>query len=167
MSNKTPKRPEEKTESAPRLTKDRSYAHLLFGAVMLFLGGWLLWSGIARLTDNQQMLIAPNGRINVEIAEDADERYKGLSDRKTISGGMLFVYDTSSIEHCLVMRDMRFSIDMVWMDADKKVVSVQSNVSPETYPEVFCPESIARYALELPAGEAEKLKITVGERLVF
>lgn len=141
--------------------------HLSIGAIMLFFGGWLLWSGVSNLTDNVSPLITPNGRIQIEIADDAEERYQGLSGRESIDGGLLFVYDEASADHCLVMRDMRFSIDMVWLDENKNVITIQSEVSPDTYPEVFCPNSSARYALELPAGDADRLNIEQGSKLIF
>lgn len=134
---------------------------------MLCIGGWLLWSGVMRVTDNKQLLVAPNGRITIEIADKDEERYRGLSGRQSIEGGLLFVYEDPSYEHCLVMRDMLFAIDMVWLDEDKKVVSVEENVSPDTFPEIFCPTEPAKYALELEAGQASKLGVVDGKKLVF
>lgn len=167
MSNKTLKKPEEKTESAPNPTRNRASIHLLLGAGMLFLGGWLLWSGVQRVIDNKQLLVTPNGRINIEVADEAEERYQGLSGRYSVDGGLLFVYEETSTEHCLVMRDMNFAIDMVWLNEDKVVVTVEENVAPETYPEIFCPDQPAMYALELAAGKADEHGIEVDKKLVF
>jgi uncharacterized membrane protein (UPF0127 family) len=56
---------------------------------------------------------------------------------------------------------------MVWVDDEKKVVTVEKNVAPETYPQSFCPSSPAKYGLELPSGDAAKLGIEKGVSLQF
>lgn len=167
MSSKTPKKQQEETESARKPLK-RSPAHLFFGAVMLIIGGLLLWNGLSSVADGKQILVAPDGRIDVEVADDRNERYQGLSGRESLEGGMLFVYENESDMHCLVMRDMLISLDMVWLDKDKTVINVESNVTPDTYPDQsFCPEGSSLYALELPSGDAKKLGIAPGVRLVY
>lgn len=170
MSNKTPKKLLEEIGSEPNTPPPkptRSYSKLLLALAMLAFGGWLLWYGIRNVTDDRQILVAPQGRIQIEVADDDYERYTGLSDRAFIEGGLLFEYPESSEDHCLTMRRMFFPIDMVWLDNDKKVITVEESVSPDTFPEVFCPDKSARYALELGSGEADRLGIRVGSQLVF
>jgi uncharacterized membrane protein (UPF0127 family) len=166
MSNKTPKKPLNETESALK-RPDRSLKKLLFGVILLSLGSWAIYSGVSSLFDNTLRLLVPNGFINVEVVDTPESRQLGLSGRTSISdsAGMLFVFDLSSEAHCLVMRDMQFSIDMVWMNDNREVVTVTPNVTPETYPEIFCPDSPAKYALELSNSNAEKLGIVPGEKL--
>jgi uncharacterized membrane protein (UPF0127 family) len=127
----------------------------------------LLISGISGLLDGKQAVVTPGGLIRVEVADTAEARFQGLSGRSSIDdgGGLLFVFDTTSDSHCLTMRDMNFAIDMVWLDDEKKVITVKSDVKPETYPEVFCPERPARYALELNASRAGDLRIEPGAQL--
>jgi len=96
-------------------------------------------------------------------------RQKGLSGRESLSpkSGMLFVFDSSSEKNCFWMKDMKFAIDMVWIDDQKNVVTVTQNVGPDTYPSVFCPEVSVKYGLEINAFSAEKYGIKTGEKLSF
>jgi uncharacterized membrane protein (UPF0127 family) len=65
------------------------------------------------------------------------------------------------------MKDMRFPIDMLWLDANGRVVTLRGSVSPDTYPAVFSATEPARFVLELPAGYADRHSISLGERLVL
>jgi uncharacterized membrane protein (UPF0127 family) len=166
MSNKTPKKQPEETESALKYpVKKKRY--LIFGVLMLLVGALVLYSGVSSLLDNKTRMLTPNGFITVEIADTPETRKQGLSGRDSLSDseGMLFEFDTTLISNCLVMRDMLISIDMVWMNESREVVTVIPNVSPETYPDVFCPEQPAKYSLELASGNAEKLEIKPGAKL--
>lgn len=166
MSNKTLKKQPEETESALKLpVKKKRY--LVFGIVMLIVGVFAVYSGISSLLDNKTRMLTPNGFIIVEIVNTPETRKQGLSGRESISDseGMLFEFDVTTADNCLVMRDMLISIDMVWMNENREVVTVTPAVAPETYPDTFCPEQPAKYSLELASGNAEKLEITPGTKL--
>ena len=66
---------------------------------------------------------------------------------------MLFVLDTPSIQG-VWMKDMEFSIDIIWIDENKKIITIARDVAPVTYPQVFYPTELAKYILEVPAGFA-------------
>lgn len=80
------------------------------------------------------------------------------------SGGMLFVFPTDGLWR-IWMKDMRFNLDIVWLDAHKRVVHIVHNATPASYPDVFVPSRQARYVLELPSGGAAGL--TRGETVRF
>ena len=142
---------------------------LVVGLVLLFFGGWALFTGVRSVTDNKIPLLTPNARITAEVVDDSDSRALGLSNRESIGEfeGMLFVFDEVSIENCLWMKDMKIDIDMVWLNSDKQVVTVQSNVSPDTYPQSFCPTEDAKYSLEVGSGRAVEFGLEPGERVSF
>ena len=106
--------------------------------------------------------------INVTIASTDAERQLGLGGRSGLAPdeGMLFVFQSDG-EYGFWMKDMQFSIDMVWISADKKIVYMAQNVSPDTYPEDFVPTAPARYVLELPAGYATAHNVKVGDSVQF
>jgi uncharacterized membrane protein (UPF0127 family) len=166
MSNKTLKKQPEETESAPKV-RSRNPRHLIFGILLLALGFFALYNGLSSLFDNTLRLLAPNGFITVEVVNTPETRQMGLSGRTSLSDreGMLFEFDSVDTENCFWMKDMQFSIDMVWMDDNREVVTVTSNVSPDTYPERFCPDKPAKYGLEIASGRAESLEITPGSKL--
>lgn len=95
-------------------------------------------------------------------------RDKGLGDRDGLADGqaMLFTFDRDDL-YAFWMKDMRFSIDMLWLDHDLDVVWVEKNVSPDSYPHVYTPAKPARYVLETNAGELEALHIKVGDKAAF
>ena len=165
MSNKTPKKPDAATGSA----RKPNFTRLLLGIALVVFGIFVVVTSVISLTDNKQRMLAPNGFMTIEIADTPDSRYAGLSNRSNLDedSGLMFVFDNTSINHCLVMRDMNFSIDMIWLNEQKEVVTVTPDVAPETYPEVFCPSEPAKYALEVNSGQAERYGITEDEQLRF
>lgn len=166
MSKTTHSEPEKKTKSA----RNKNPLGLWLGGALVFFGLFAVVNGILSLTDNKTRLLAPEGIFTVEILETPELRYKGLSNRESIRSneGLLFVFDTPSTENCFVMRDMQFSIDMVWLDENKQVVTVTERVAPETYPaETFCPTKPAKYGLEVLEGRAAETGITIDTKLRF
>lgn len=102
----------------------------------------------------------------VLLADDTYKSTKGLGYRDNLPAnqGMLFPYKVEE-QQCFWMKGMKFSIDMIWLDADRKVTAVETNVSPATYPKSFCHDG--QYVLELNAGQAEKAAIRQGVQLEF
>jgi uncharacterized membrane protein (UPF0127 family) len=107
-------------------------------------------------------------QFQLEIVDSQAAREKGLSGRESLAPdrAMLFVFEAPA-RACMWMKDMRFSIDMVWLDADKKVIKIEQGAPPETYPQVFCTAGNASYVLELPSGTAAKKHIRLGHSLDF
>ena len=101
---------------------------------------------------------------NVEVVSDLGDRVKGLGDRASLekSEGMLFIFSKSDF-HGIWMKEMNFSIDIIWIDENLKVVGIKNGARPESYPEVFRPEAPAFYVLEINAGEAEEAEIKIGD----
>jgi uncharacterized membrane protein (UPF0127 family) len=105
---------------------------------------------------------------SLEVADTPAARQLGLGKRASLpeNRGMLFVFQRSANE-CFWMKDMRFPLDMIWLDANKKVVHIETNVSPATYPNIFCPGEPAKYVIELNAGQTNSSGIHNGETLNF
>ncbi|MDO8565197.1 MAG: DUF192 domain-containing protein [bacterium] len=106
--------------------------------------------------------------IRVEIADTEEERNQGLSDRLSIDNGsgMLFIFEIPGT-YGFWMHDMNFPIDIVWIASDWNVVGVQTQINPDTYPEVFYPPNSVKYVLEINSGEASRLGIDTGSILYF
>jgi uncharacterized membrane protein (UPF0127 family) len=77
---------------------------------------------------------------------------------------MLFVFDVIESQ-CMWMKDMKISNDMIWLDETKKVIKIQENVAPETYPNAFCSEKPAKYVIELNAGQVKRSKLELGSTI--
>ena len=79
---------------------------------------------------------------------------------------MLFVFDKPDT-YGFWMKDMHFSIDMIWLDENFRVVTVASDVPANSYPKTYHPTDKSLYVLETNAGYAEKNNIKVGDILDF
>lgn len=92
-------------------------------------------------------------KIPVHLAKSEAERIKGLSDLHSINKkhGMLFVFENSDYQS-MWMKDMLFPIDIIWIDEDYRIVHIEKNISPDTYPKIFTAPVKARFVLELKAG---------------
>jgi len=62
------------------------------------------------------------------------------------------------------MKNMKFPIDIVWLDEAKKVVHIVKNASPEySTDKTFKPNKPAKYVLELPAGTVDSNTINLNK----
>jgi uncharacterized protein len=113
-------------------------------------------------------LVTANGVIDATIASTSEDWDLGLSGLRSmdIDKGMIFIFPHADF-YRFWMKDMYFPLDIVWIDSDKKIVDVDSNVSPESYPNIFLPPVAVRYVLELNAGMAEKYGLVTGTKINF
>ncbi len=115
-------------------------------------------------------LLLRNGEktIQIERADTLATRTQGLSGRKSLAPdtGMLFIFEKSDI-YGFWMPDMYFAIDIIWIDVQKKIVHIEKNVTPESYPKIFKSTTLAQYVLEVPAGFSDQNTIEVGDEVRF
>ncbi|MEX0930603.1 MAG: DUF192 domain-containing protein [Candidatus Paceibacterota bacterium] len=106
--------------------------------------------------------------IDVDVAESPEERAQGLSGRAELADGtgMLFVFAETGL-HSFWMKDMRFSIDILWFSSDRRLVQVVKDASPESFPESFRPSEPALYVLEVPAGATSQYGVAEGNVIRF
>lgn len=107
-------------------------------------------------------------KYSLDIAASESVQQRGLGSKQTLARdeGMLFVFNKPSVR-CMWMKDMRFPIDIIWLDSAKKVTYIAANVAPETYPEQYCGDASTKYVVELKAGEAKRTGIDLGKTLKF
>ena len=106
--------------------------------------------------------------IKAEVSDTETKRSQGLSGHAPLAsdGGMLFIFPQPGI-YPFWMKDMLFSIDIIWIDAQKKVVGFSEDLSPDTYPKIFPPPSPILYALEVSAGFVKRQNIAIGDLVSF
>lgn len=104
--------------------------------------------------------------FSLAVADTKEARVAGLSnvDAMQYYDGMLFIFDTSAT-HGFWMKDMRFDLDIIWLDESGEIVHIEDRLSPDTYPRVFKPVESALYVIELNAGVAAESEIQVGDRV--
>jgi len=65
------------------------------------------------------------GSLDARVAASFRERYTGLSNTESLGDdeGMLFVHENEG-NHTIVMRDMAFPIDVIFVDANRTITSI-------------------------------------------
>lgn len=107
-------------------------------------------------------------RYSIEIADSDVSRARGLMERTQMDAdhGMLFVFDADA-PRAFWMKNTKIPLDMLFFDAERRLVSVQHDVPPclaapcPAYPS----GAPARYVLELNAGQARKIGVTSGDEM--
>ncbi|HEY4493594.1 MAG TPA: DUF192 domain-containing protein [Candidatus Paceibacterota bacterium] len=104
--------------------------------------------------------------LQLEIADSPAERTQGLSDRVSLpdDSGMLFIFDEPGY-YSFWMKNMNFPLDIIWLDENWRVVWIDENILPETYPALFNPPSPIKFVLEINTGKARELELRLGERV--
>jgi uncharacterized membrane protein (UPF0127 family) len=93
------------------------------------------------------------------LADTALARMRGLLGRRELPSGEGILLRPASSVH---MAFMRFAIDAVFLDRESRVVKVAADLQPWR----LAGARGAKSVLEIPAGEAARRGVTVGDRLV-
>ena len=120
----------------------------------------------------RQVNVTVNGvELVANVAVTNDQRSKGLSVKDTLgeNEGMLFVFKEER-EHSFWMKNMKFPIDIIWLDDYQEVVHVEHSLEP-CIPDEFCPthkpDRNSLYVLETVAGFAQKYNVTENDYVDF
>jgi uncharacterized membrane protein (UPF0127 family) len=101
-----------------------------------------------------------------EIADTARKRQLGLMGRENLAqgGGMLFVFEEEGL-YPFWMKNTLIPLDIIWLNAELKVVDVQSAAPCHENPcPVYTPCCSAKYALEINKDIAKEIGISQGLR---
>ena len=103
--------------------------------------------------------------LSLEKVDTKAAREQGLSGQSSIPNnrGMLFVFDHID-RQCMWMKDMKFNLDIAWLDAQGNVVKLEENLSPNTYPAEYCANNVL-FVIEVNAGVAEHSGLSIGSRV--
>lgn len=106
--------------------------------------------------------------LDITLADTAAKREQGLSSTPSLatSSGMLFVFSKPG-RYPFWMKDMNYSLDIIWIGRDHKIVDITKNLSPNTYPESIAPIRDTLYVLEINAGLAGKYNLKIGDKVSF
>ncbi|GIW62436.1 MAG: hypothetical protein KatS3mg090_0262 [Patescibacteria group bacterium] len=112
-------------------------------------------------------IILPNKKVILaHLADTREEQIQGLSKISDITydQGMLFKFNEPGFYE-FWMKDMLFSLDIVWISSDFEIIDITENAKPESFPETFSSKQPALYVLEVKAGFVKKNNIKVGDKL--
>jgi len=115
----------------------------------------------------------PNGKqIRAEVAFSDFELRRGLMFRDSVppGTGMLFVHGKAGT-YSYYMYQVKIPLDMIWLDGDRRIVEIASDVPPCKTRASECPtyggNVPSLYVLELGGGEAARNGLRVGDALRF
>jgi uncharacterized membrane protein (UPF0127 family) len=118
----------------------------------------------------EMVIMVSNSPVKVLIADTPEHRLKGWGDRPDMGdhGGMLFRFLTRDT-HAMVMRDMKFALDIIWLD-EGQIVDMAPNVQPEdgrseAQLTVYRPRLPATAVIELPAGFIAQKGLKIGDTI--
>ncbi len=115
---------------------------------------------------------SPHHTLRLAVARDDARRARGLMNVRAIAHGegMLFAFPGGDQRRYFWMKDTIAPLDMVFVRADGVVTTVAADV-PATLPgtpddQVERRDGVGRYVIELGAGDAARLGIAAGVKLV-
>lgn len=114
--------------------------------------------------------------IVCEIADSPKKMREGLTSQASLAAGrgMLFVYlaERPNVSFWMPQR-MKFSIDMIFLSGDKKIIHIAKSVPPcESNIPSECPTygpggQGCQYVVEVVAGHGEKMGLKIGDQVSF
>ena len=107
---------------------------------------------------------------SVELAQTDEQRQTGLMGREHLDKdkGMLFIYEDDGV-YTFWMKNTLIPLDMIWIDKNATVARIIKNAEPcgKEYCPSINPNKKAKYVLEINGGEADRIGLAEGSRLVF
>jgi uncharacterized membrane protein (UPF0127 family) len=137
--------------------------------IFIFVGLLVVIAAFVIYFNHREPSLTVSGKhISLIIADTQEEREKGLGGMESLpeNSAMLFTFQNEDIYN-IWMKDMKFPIDIIWLNSSKKIVAIEENISPDTYPEIFSPGEKSLYVLETNAGFVEKNNLLTGNTLDF
>lgn len=140
---------------------------ILIGALI----GVVCFAGCAKSAYPQTTVTINDYQLVVDEAITDEQQTRGLAVKKQLAEdqGMLFMYDHEQ-PLAFWMKDMRFPIDIIWLDGQKRVVHIEQNLAP-CLPNRDCPSYLptenAQYVLETVAGFTQKHHVVIGQTVVW
>jgi uncharacterized membrane protein (UPF0127 family) len=139
---------------------------------------WLLNAGEigfsdANPSDNRTSSIVRIDDMNITaiLALTPEEQSTGLAIKETMkeNEGMLFVFDTPK-KYSFWMKDMKFPIDIIWLDSKKKIVHIEDRLEPCVFllpcPS-YAPTTDSLYVLEVVSNFTNKHEVRIGDQVLF
>jgi uncharacterized membrane protein (UPF0127 family) len=100
-----------------------------------------------------------------DLADSFISRFLGLMFKKDLERGLILKLPSSRSRRgsAIHMFFMRFPLDIIFADADKKIVDMVSIGPWKTY----TPKAPAKYVIEMKKGTINKFDLEIGDELDF
>jgi uncharacterized membrane protein (UPF0127 family) len=103
--------------------------------------------------------------FEVEIADTEEERERGLMFRTDLkdNSAMLFVFDKPRLV-TMWMENTPSALDMLFLDEDGRISTIRENAVPFSRSVISSGRPV-RYVVEVKAGTAKRLGLTLGDKV--
>ncbi len=103
----------------------------------------------------------------VWLAETRNQQMRGLMYVKNLpqNTGMLFIYPDSKIR-AMWMKNTYISLDMIFIDENGIVSSIEKNTEPQSLKTILSEKPI-KYVLELAKGTTDQIKLIEGDHIYW
>lgn len=138
---------------------------LFIGTAILAVGALVLISNKPEEeTQTTTQIFLPNTTLTATILDTDASREKGLSGLTGLKKdkAVIMVFNQPG-RYGIWMKEMDFPIDVIWLNQDKKIVHLVSNMTPDSYPKTFIPPLEAQFIIEANVGTIAKNNLKVGE----
>lgn len=121
---------------------------------------------------NTLVMLPDGSTVHVELATTEAQKEYGLMGRTKLpeGRGMLFVNQDMK-KQAYWMYHCKIALDIVWMDADHRIVEMSPDTPPCRGAASTCPSygghEASQYVLELPVGSIQKHNLAVGQTIHF
>jgi len=144
--------------------------HYILFITFLVVSLGLGWAGQSGRTRFIRIYFPDGFSATAELAVSDEQRARGLMFREKINEdqAMLFIFEEEDI-HSFWMKNMRFAIDILWLDGQRRIVHIESRVPPCTQEPCpsYIPSAAAAYVLEVQAGFVEAHGLRLYDRVEF
>ena len=152
----------------PKIDQEYPLMNVSTRLLLRFLPAFAFASAVPAIAADAPSVELKGQRFSIEFAEDDAARNRGLMNRTEMAAdhGMLFVFQDDA-PRAFWMKNTKIPLDMLFFDAERKLVSVQHDVPPCLADPCrgYSSGAPARYVLELNGGQARKLGVQSGDEL--
>jgi uncharacterized membrane protein (UPF0127 family) len=132
--------------------------------------GWLNLSASPQVKMRQVTVKINDILIKSEVADTPELRKNGLSNRNSLTKdeGMLFIMDKTNTIPTFWMKDMKLSIDIIWIKSDK-IIQIDKSIpapkpeTPTNLLKLYSPKTPVDYVLEVNSGFCSTNNFKVGD----
>lgn len=147
---------------------ERTGATLIVALAVLVIVGSFIAFILPMITNSKVNLWIGDGIFKASVALDEKGREKGWNDKANVESAeaLIMVYPNED-KVTVSVKDMKVTVDLVWLDSNKKIVYLAKDISPDSPQMEIASEKSAKYVIELAGGMIDSKSINIGSTAVF
>jgi uncharacterized membrane protein (UPF0127 family) len=107
-------------------------------------------------------MILDDVTMKVWVAQTNIEQKEGLSNFSFLNENEAMLFNFSKYRnHVFWMKNMKFPIDIVWLNKDKKIIFIKEEAQPSDYPKYYNPKISSKYVFEFHDGFVSKHNLRI------